>query len=59
MKYRLYDENHNHKGTYDSIESLRNYLCEKKYDDDDRTYMSDTFDYIKSINWHFEILEWN
>tara|TARA_Y100001963_G_scaffold93743_1_gene129155 strand:+ start:371 stop:544 length:174 start_codon:yes stop_codon:yes gene_type:complete len=57
MRYRLYDENHNHKGTYNSIESLKNFLCEIKYDNDDRTYMFDTFDYIKSLNWHFEILE--
>ena len=57
MKYRLYDENYNHKGTYDSISSLRNYLCEKKYIANDKTYMSDTFDYIKSIKWHWEIEE--
>ncbi len=57
MKYRLYDENYTHKGTYDSISSLRNYLCEKKYIANDKTYMSDTFDYIKSIKWHWEIEE--
>ncbi len=57
MKYRLYDENYTHKGTYDSISSLRNYLCERKYIANDKTYMSDTFDYIKSIKWHWEIEE--
>ena len=46
--------NMNFKGLLQDTE-LRNYLCEKKYDEDDRTYMSDTFDYIKSINWHFDI----
>ena len=30
---------------------------EKKYIANDKTYMSDTFDYIKSIKWHWEIEE--
>ena len=33
------------------IKSLR------KYYNDDRTYMEDTFDYIKSIRWHWDIEE--
>ena len=36
---------------------MRNYLCERKYDNDDRTYMDDTFDYIKSIKWHWDMSE--
>ena len=33
-----------------TIQQMRNYLCERKYDNNDRTYMEDTFDYIKSIS---------
>ena len=55
MKYHLYDQNEIHKGTFNSIQELRNFLCELKYDNDDRTYMDDTFDYIKSIKWHWDM----
>ena len=57
MKYHLYDTNHTHQGTFDSVEKLRNFLCARKYDANDRTYMSDTFDYIRSIKWYFDIEE--
>ena len=57
MKYHLYDENYTHKGTFRSIIEMRNFLCERKYDNDDRTYMDDTFDYIKSIGWHWDVEE--
>ena len=57
MKYVLYNEQYEIQGSFATLTELRNYLCEKKYDEDDRTYMSDTFDYIKSINWHFDIKE--
>ena len=57
MKYHLYDTNHTHQGSFDSLEKLRYFLCQKKYDNDDRTYMDDTFDYIKSIKWHWDIEE--
>ena len=57
MKYHLYDENHIHQGTFESLEKLRNFLCERTYDNDDKTYMHDTFDYIKSIKWHWDITE--
>ena len=57
MKYHLYDENYIHKGSFGSIQKMRNYLCERKYDNDDKTYMDDTFDYIKSIRWHWDIEE--
>ena len=55
MKYRLYDENYTHKGTFESIQQMRNFLCEWKYDNNDKTYMDDTFDFIKSIKWHWDI----
>ena len=57
MKYHLYNEHHVHQGTFESIQKMRNFLCERKYDNDDRSYMSDTFDYIKHIKWYFEIEE--
>tara|TARA_B100000212_G_C27281796_1_gene493406 strand:- start:48 stop:221 length:174 start_codon:yes stop_codon:yes gene_type:complete len=57
MKYVLYNENFQSQGSFASIEELRNFLCERKYNNDDKTYMFDTFDYIKSINWHFDIVE--
>ena len=57
VKYHLYDENYTHKGSFASILQMRNYLCERKYDNDDRTYMDDTFDYIKSIKWHWDMSE--
>ena len=57
MKYVLYNDQFELQGSFATVQELRNYLCEKKYDEDDRTYMSDTFDYIKSINWHFDVQE--
>tara|TARA_B100001989_G_scaffold203599_1_gene152077 strand:+ start:429 stop:602 length:174 start_codon:yes stop_codon:yes gene_type:complete len=57
MKYHLYDNNHTHQGTFKSLQDLKNFLTERKYDNDDRTYMHDTFDYIKSIKWHWDIEE--
>ena len=57
MKYVLYNEHFDIQGSFATLQELRNFLCEKKYDEDDRTYMDDTFDYIKSINWHFDIQE--
>ncbi len=55
MEYVLYDENFDQVGTFQSIQQMRNFLCERKYDIGDKTYMEDTFDYIKSIKWHFDI----
>ena len=30
MKYHLYDENYTHKGSFNSIQELRNFLCDRK-----------------------------
>tara|TARA_B100001989_G_scaffold215073_1_gene165464 strand:+ start:146 stop:319 length:174 start_codon:yes stop_codon:yes gene_type:complete len=57
MKYVLYNENFESQGSFTTVQELRNFLCERKYNLDDKTYMSDTFDYIKSINWHFDVVE--
>ena len=56
MKYHLYDENYNHKGDIQNLQEMRNYLCEWKYDNNDKTYMEDTFDFIKAIKWHWDCL---
>ena len=55
MQYVLYNENYDHVGTFESIQQMRNFLCERKYDIGDRTYMEDTFDHIKAIKWHWDI----
>lgn len=57
MKYHLYDDKEKHQGSFNSLQELRNFLCQVKYDNDDRSYMDDTFDYIKSIKWHWDIEE--
>ena len=55
MQYVLYNEHFDQVGVFDSIQQMRNFLCERKYKIGDKTYMEDTFDYIKSIKWHFDI----
>ena len=57
MKYVLYNENFESQGSFATVQELRNFLCERKYNLDDKTYMEDTFDYIKSITWHFDVIE--
>ena len=57
MKYILYNENFEQQGSFQSIQSLRNFLCDRKYDISCDADMSCTFDYIKHIKWHFDIIE--
>ena len=57
MKYHLYDENYTHKGSFNSIQELRNFLCDRKYDISCDADMSCTFDYIKHIKWHWDMSE--
>jgi len=57
MRYILYNENFDHQGSFKSVEELRNFLCDRKYDISCDADMSCTFDYIKHIKWHFEIEE--
>ena len=57
MKYHLYDENYIHKGSFNSIQELRNFLCDRKYDISCDADMSCTFDYVKHIGWHWDVEE--
>ena len=55
MKYILYNENFEQQGSFQSIQELRNFLCDRKYEVDCDKDIGDTFDYIKHIKWHFDI----
>ena len=55
MQYVLYNEHFDQVGVFEDIQQMRNFLCERKYDIGDRTYMEDTFDHIKAIKWHWDI----
>ena len=57
MTYVLYNQDMETQGSFKSIQEMRNYLCEWKYKTNDKTYMDDTFDYIRKINWFFDIIE--
>ena len=57
MKYVLYNENFESQGSFTTVQELRNFLCERKYNLDDKTYMEDTFDFIKAIKWHWDLTE--
>ena len=57
MKYHLYDNHERHQGTFESVDKLRNFLCDRKYNTNCDFDLSCTFDYIKSINWYFDIEE--
>ena len=55
MRYVLFDEHFDEVGVYDSIYDLRKFLCDRKYETDCDKDIGDTFDYIKSIKWTFDI----
>ena len=57
VKYHLYDENYTHKGSFASIQELRNFLCDRKYDIQCDKDIGCTFDYIKHIRWHWDLTE--
>ncbi len=57
MTYVLYNQDMETQGSFNSIQEMRNYLCDWKYKTNDKTYMNDTFDYIREINWFFDIIE--
>ncbi len=57
MKYILFDETQTERGKFDSITKLREFLTDRKYEIDCDKDISCTFDYIKLINWSFDIEE--
>ena len=57
MKYKLYNEQQEYQGTFNSVQELRNFLCDRKYEKNRDIELSCTFDYIKSIKWYFDIEE--
>tara|TARA_B100000614_G_scaffold160317_1_gene142036 strand:- start:5116 stop:5289 length:174 start_codon:yes stop_codon:yes gene_type:complete len=57
MKYILFDETQTKRGKFDSITKLREFLTDRKYEIDCDKDISCTFDYIKLINWSFDIEE--
>ena len=57
MKYKLYNEQQEYQGTFGSVQELRNFLCDRKYEKNSDIELSCTFDYIKSIKWYFDIEE--
>ena len=57
MKYHLYDEQERHQGKFNSIEELRRFLCDRKYAENCDKDIGCTFDYIREINWFFDIIE--
>ena len=57
MKYHLYDDKERHQGCFTSIEELRRFLCDRKYDISCDADISCTFDYNKHIKLSFDIEE--
>lgn len=57
MRYILYNEQYIKQGTFTSVESLRNFLCDLRYEKECSIKIDDTFDYIRSIKWFFDIEE--
>ena len=57
MKYHLYDNHERHQGTFESVDKLRNFLCDRKYNTNCDFDILCTFDYIRSINLYFDIEE--
>jgi|MDTE01.1.fsa_nt_gb hypothetical protein len=55
MRYILYTEDHKEQGRYNSVYDLRKFLCDRKYEIDCDKDIGDTFDYIRSIGWSFDI----
>jgi len=57
MKYILYDKQDEFIGKFHTVYELRKFLCDRKYEIDCDRDISCTFDYIKSIQWSFDIEE--
>ena len=57
MKYKLFNDEQEYKGTFSYVEELRNFLCDRNYYKKCDIELSCTFDYIKQIKWYFDIEE--
>jgi len=57
MRYALFDQKSDFQGTFHSIEELRQFLGDFKYENGDDHDFYDTFDYINKIGWFFEIAQ--
>ena len=57
MTYVLYNEDMETQGSFKSIQELRNFLCDRKYEINCDKDIGCTFDYIREIKWYFDILE--
>tara|TARA_B000000609_G_C23871972_1_gene188567 strand:- start:293 stop:472 length:180 start_codon:yes stop_codon:yes gene_type:complete len=57
MKYALYDQKANLQGTFVSLEELRAFLGDYKYENKDNFDFYDTFDYINAIGWRFDVIQ--
>ena len=57
MTYDLYNQDMETQGSFNSIQELRNYLCDRKYEMNCDKDIGCTFDYIREINWFFDIIE--
>ena len=55
MTYVLYNQDMETQGSFNSIQELRNYLCDRKYEMNCDKDIGCTFDYIREINWFFDI----
>ncbi len=55
MRYILYSEDRKEQGRYNSVYDLRKFLSDRKYETDCDKDIGDTFDYIRSIGWSFDI----
>ena len=57
MTYVLYNEDMETQGAFESIQELRNFLCDRKYEMNCDKDIGCTFDYIREIKWYFDIVE--
>ena len=57
MTYVLYNQDMETQGSFESIQELRNLLCDRKYEMNCDKDIGCTFDYIREINWFFDIIE--
>ena len=57
MTYVLYNQDMETQGSFESIQELRNFLCDRKYEMNCDKDIGCTFDYIREINWFFDIIE--